>query len=344
MQNHTPDYCGITILDEAFLNCINLKYIYMYDHGPLGLFIGAGDKISYIESRAFSNCTSLSEVSLHDVQLGSNAFEGCTGITKLLVNGYNLNSYFGEGAFSNCTSLKFVLMYDNSTDIPAECFSGCTSLESFDFMRTGRITAIGDNAFKNCVALSELDLDPYPSEISETAFNGCTMLKQDGQSDEAPEVDEQQNTKKSKLAQSTITTGMGVTYKEFVSEYGMPDECYNGKAIYNVGNMQYCIVYGEYGDTFDPYSTDTNVTVEEYGDKNVIIFDEMHLGEDVSYYITMADKLGFDYESTQLQLGAGNHGATWYELKLYYSIYLELVLYFDPDTMTAYGVHGQFYW
>lgn len=338
-----PDYCGITILEEAFLNCSNLKNVVMYDHG-IGIpdpFIGATDKISYIESRAFSNCTSLPKIALHDVHLGRNAFAGCSGLKELWIHVYNVNNFLEEGAFSGCTSLKFASIYlETYTDIPAECFSGCTSLESFNYWGTGRISAIGDNAFKNCVNLSKLELEPYPSDVSETAFEGCTKLQNNS-------IPSDSQSKKSKLKDYLGIELAQLTYKEFTQNFGMPDEYYNGKAIYNVENSQYCVNFymtGDYMGSSDGFHADNNdqiLGLEIYGGKEIDVLYGMHLGEPLSYYDNMVDG---DLAS-EVRLGAGDHGASWYEFGLRYEtdasgfgLCFDIIFMLYPDSMEVFGV------
>lgn len=121
----------------------------------------------------------------------------------------------------------------------------------------------------------------------------------------------------------------------------------NGKAIYNVGDTQYCVNfymtedYMGSSDGFNANSDDQMLGLEIYGGREAKVTNEMHLGEPVSYY---DDKVSFDL-SSNVYLGAGDHGASWYEFGLlYYLNESRLGLYFDMtfmlsmDSMYTYGV------
>ena len=78
--------------------------------------------VSYIESEAFKNCTSLKTVILPDSlsYIGSSAFEGCTALERVV---------FGKGlaeiddyAFSGCASLGEVLLPDTVREIDHHAF------------------------------------------------------------------------------------------------------------------------------------------------------------------------------------------------------------------------------
>lgn len=376
-------HSGIYIEDLAFSNCSSLEDIitaeqhilFTSENQNFKATIGLFEKNSYIGNRAFRNCTSLKNLSLINTRVDSVAFLNCTGVSELIMTGGELGDITppemipqdntgkslreaglkeiqlraqglnpSSSAFKGCTSLKTVeLNFLEENPIPNSTFFGCTSLTS---VFGANISAIGDKAFGNCTSLSEVEFETNPSDISETAFIGCTKLEQESQLDEVPEVDGQKNTKKNNLTKyEDGVFSLFLSFKNFTSKYGMPDEYYNGLAIYNVGNTQYCIRYDSdnYSTVdFDPNSTEGITQIEIYGGKEVNLFNGMHLGEDVYYYQEMADRLSFFYNgkdlSSQVYLGAGNHGATWYEFKLMYAPRYYFTFLLNPDTMTTYGV------
>lgn len=312
---------GIAISNEAFKNCSALEEIKIFGHDSpyYSAAIGIVGKNNKIGARAFEHCTSLKSLALEKVNLGRYAFSECTGLTELWIDGGSLE----RGEFMGCTQLKSVEIYFSSNSyypqgISDECFAGCSALENFS---GSNISSIGYNAFLNCAELSELNFDPNPTDISDRAFEGCTNLKQE-------------NSKKNKLAQEKVVNGLNKTIKEFVSEYGMPDECYNGKAIYNVENMQYCINFR--GGTFDPDRTDKIFQIGVYGGKEINFYNGMHLGEDMMYYETMADKLRLIYVD-RVSRGIDDFGADCYEVSIYFISTFELVIQFDTSSMKAYG-------
>lgn len=345
-----PD-TGIAIGERAFADCTVLEEIVTSEHNSNGYsaVIGVFGKQNVIAAQAFQNCTALKSLALEYANLGSSAFEGCTGLTELWMDGGSLNdSVISSGTFKGCSGLKSAQIFfsrysDHNTSIPRECFADCYSLESFS---GSDVTEIGELAFRYCRSLSEISFDPYPSEISNTAFVGCPNFQTNNTSgvENTPAVPD--------TTQKALTDYVGIelaqmTYREFTQNFGMPDEYYNGKAIYNVGDTQYCVNFNMTGDYmgssegFDPNSDYQIAGLEIYGGKEVIVIPGMHLGEAVSYYDNMVD---FDL-SSDVHLGAGDHGASWYEFSLLYylnestlGLYFDLTFMLGTDSMNTYGV------
>ncbi len=351
---------GVSILDSAFSDCSSLEQIFMA--GPESSYfkaaIGLYGISSYIEAHAFSNCTALRSMRLQDVHLGEYAFLGCNGLTELLTDGGSLSA----GTFYECQNLKNAEVYHSEidliedTDIPVSCFSGCTSLESF----TGTyISSLQNSAFANCTALSELSFDPFPSDIGGSAFMGCTKLIEENGADSGSSS-ETEPLPKNKLTDYIGTDLAQMTYRDFTETFGMPDEYWYGKAIYNVDDAQYCILFNWTGDWagnsdgFDAYSDNIISGMEIYGGEDIDIsvadklmssndyaYGTIHLGEPLSYYDDMVN----DDLYSELSLGAGDHGASWYEFTLVYetnesglgwSFFMSFML--DYDSMRTYGV------
>ena len=345
-----PD-TGIAIGERAFADCTGLEEIVTSEHNSNGYsaVIGVFGKQNVIAAQAFQNCTALKSLALEYANLGSSAFEGCTGLTELWMDGGSLNdSVISSGTFKGCSGLKSAQIFfsrysDHNTSIPRECFADCYSLESFS---GSDVTEIGELAFRYCRSLSEISFDPYPSDISNTAFVGCPNFQNNNTSgvENTPAVPD--------TTQKALTDYVGIelaqmTYREFTQNFGMPDEYYNGKAIYNVGDTQYCVNFTMTGDYmgssegFDPNSNYQIAGLEIYGGKEVIVIPGMHLGEAVSYYDNMVD---FDL-SSDVHLGAGDHGASWYEFSLLYylnestlGLYFDLTFMLGTDSMNTYGV------
>ena len=345
-----PD-TGIAIGERAFADCTVLEENVTSEHNSNGYsaVIGVFGKQNVIAAQAFQNCTALKSLALEYANLGSSAFAGCTGLTELWMDGGSLNdSVKSSGTFKGCSGLKSAQIFfsrysDHNTSIPRECFADCYSLESFS---GSDVTEIGELAFRYCRSLSEISFDPYPSEISNTAFVGCPYFQTNNTSgvENTPAVPD--------TTQKALTDYVGIelaqmTYREFTQNFGMPDEYYNGKAIYNVGDTQYCVNFTMTGDYmgssegFDPNSDYQIAGLEIYGGKEVIVIPGMHLGEAVSYYDNMVD---FDL-SSDVYLGAGDHGASWYEFSLLYylnkstlGLYFDLTFMLGTDSMNTYGV------
>lgn len=345
-----PD-TGITIGERAFADCTSLKEIRIdgHDNNGYSATIGVFGKHNIICPQAFQNCTSLNSLALEYAYLGGSAFEGCTGLTELWMDGGSLGEDYDSATFKGCTQLKSAQVFfsgysEYSTSIPRECFADCNSLESFS---GSNISGIGDLAFRYCRSLSEPSLDPYPSNISNSAFVGCPNIRTDNNSSvEKTPVSTPKATKNRLTAYAGVELAQ-LTYREFTQNFGMPDEYYNGKAIYNVGNTQYCVNFNMTGDYmsssegFNANSDNQILGLEIYGGSLAKVTYGMHLGEPVSYYDDMVD---FDL-SSYVYLGAGDHGASWYEFSLLYypnesnlGLYFDLTFLLSMDSLNTYGV------
>ena len=121
------------------------------------------------------------------------------------------------------------------------------------------------------------------------------------------------------------TSYLGLTlstfsYREFTEMFGKPDEFVSNKAYYNNISRYGSIALGYdgyNGNGFSPYSDQTIKFIEIYGDSNVEIVGGTFLGGTLSYY---NDRLSFNAFDA-LEMGAGDHGASWYELPVIYTTY-----------------------
>lgn len=107
-----------------------------------------------------------------------------------------------------------------------------------------------------------------------------------------------------------------MSYKEFTDNFGMPDGGYFwGRAQYlNSAGSQVVAEVG-YDSEFDRNSSKKLKYIIIYGGKEMNINNEIHLGEGLDYY---NNHLSFDVYNA-LKMGAGDHGAVWYEVGIQYS-------------------------
>ena len=134
--------------------------------------------------------------------IGTNAFQGCTGLTSVTLNSNaivsktytsssNISSFFGtqvteyvigndvtsigDYAFYNCSGLTSVTIGNSVTSIRKRAFSGCSGLTSVTIPNS--VTSIGDYAFYGCSGLTgELVIPNSVTSIGYDAFQGCSSL------------------------------------------------------------------------------------------------------------------------------------------------------------------------
>ncbi|MCM1438297.1 MAG: leucine-rich repeat protein [Roseburia sp.] len=161
---------GVTQIGKrAFSGCTNLKAICFVQETAQDI---ASSSLTLIDRAAFSGCENLKVVDLTNCKLftvASSAFEGCTGLEKV-VKMTAIGTVY-DRAFAGCVKLA-------DTDISnlhvsgAFVFEGCTALSTVE---TSYYTAIGAYMFRGCTSLEEAEIEcPV---IGVGAFSGCTDLK-----------------------------------------------------------------------------------------------------------------------------------------------------------------------
>ncbi|MCD7778358.1 MAG: leucine-rich repeat protein [Clostridiales bacterium] len=105
--------------------------------------------------------------------MGTNAFNGCTSLTTVKING-NLDS-IPNYAFRNCVRLANINIPSTVTSIGSDAFYGCTLLPAITL--PSGLTSIGDSAFENCTSLTSVSIPSSVLTIGSSAFRSCTGLK-----------------------------------------------------------------------------------------------------------------------------------------------------------------------
>ena len=108
---------------------------------------GTTYSVTSIGNYAFSNCSSLTSVTIPDsiTSIGNYAFENCSGLTSVTIP-YSVTS-IGNYAFKNCSGLTSVIIPNSVTSIGYLAFSNCSGLTSITIPNS--VTSIGNNAFLN---------------------------------------------------------------------------------------------------------------------------------------------------------------------------------------------------
>ena len=123
---------------------------------------------------AFSDCTSLSNVNLGNVEkLSDKAFNNCTALTSIKLP-KTLTKIASGAPFSGCTNLKHIELEDGMTVIPNYV---CASTPITEITIPNTVKEIGLWAFSDCTFLKKIkildnvtDMGGYNSSTSDLVF------------------------------------------------------------------------------------------------------------------------------------------------------------------------------
>lgn len=143
------------------------------------------EKLTKIGGKAFSGCTSLTEISLPNSleSIGASAFRN-TGLVNIELP--RLIYLINEATFYNCKSLKEVKLPSGLMLINEYAFYGCSSLKSIDLPKS--VSVINRYTFASCTSLESIILPPDVTNINACAFGWCYSLKSVYFSGDAPFV------------------------------------------------------------------------------------------------------------------------------------------------------------
>ena len=138
------------------------------------LSVDIKDGVTTIETKAFQNCTGLTNVTMRGVtSIDNNAFINCSGLTSVTIP--DSVTSLGNRAFSGCSSLTSVTIGDGVTSIGGGSFSECTSLTSVSLPDV--VTTIGNAGFRGCTSLTSITIPDSVTSIEGNAFLNCTSLE-----------------------------------------------------------------------------------------------------------------------------------------------------------------------
>ncbi len=168
---------GIVYSVDDNKNFAEIESAYKYIHGEV--YIGAyyGDKkVLGICQNAFENCTGITKVYLLDglLSIGRSAFSGCTRLVEITIP--KTVKSIGNGAFRDCESLETLVLNEGIWEIGAGAFENCKNLKTIVIPST--VTYIGSDAFRGCEALETVVLSDGIGEIGAGAFENCKALKE----------------------------------------------------------------------------------------------------------------------------------------------------------------------
>ena len=147
----------ITIGNAAFENCTMLR-------------IGKLPAITALGMAAFKNCVKLPFLSVDTsnlAEINATAFEGCTGLSSVQINGgEKKQTTIAEGAFATCNSLKW-LDIENVKSIGQNAFAKLP----FSALEINQVDTIGESAFAGCDKLENPVIQNVKT-IGASAFAG----------------------------------------------------------------------------------------------------------------------------------------------------------------------------
>ncbi|MCL2797256.1 MAG: leucine-rich repeat protein [Firmicutes bacterium] len=148
------------------LQSITIPYVNVGTH--FGVIFGSTSNLTQGEYIP----PSLKEVTVLRGTVGSRAFNGCDGLTKVTLP--PTITVIGEYAFNGCSSLEEVVIPEGVTNISASAFNGCTSLQSI--VLPEGIANIYLEAFAGCVRLAAITMPASIAFVSTDAFLGCAGI------------------------------------------------------------------------------------------------------------------------------------------------------------------------
>lgn len=153
----------------AFADCSNLSSV----------TLTVGKDYAFIGSRTFSNCESLTEITVpgNYMTIYPYAFENCKNLKSFVyLKGYTDYPYqlIDCYAFNECNALKVVSLSESLKTIESYAFKNCIQLE--EILIPEGATKIGDGAFINNTSLKKVFIPSSTVEIGCSAFENCSSL------------------------------------------------------------------------------------------------------------------------------------------------------------------------
>lgn len=144
--------------------------------------------VSSVGASAFESCSGLSKVTVNgprnnDLTIGENAFAACAILEEILFEGGSNNGNgfitIGTSAFAGCEMLDKLTVGENVNIalIGDYAFHKDTALNELNFAESAEILSIGQHAFEQCLSIKEYVVHASTTSVGSYAFSGCSYLE-----------------------------------------------------------------------------------------------------------------------------------------------------------------------
>lgn len=161
---------SVTAHDIAVENSdgVTIYYNWINDNTELAVTSGGG----YSGNVVIPKLVSYGGATYSVTEIGQGAFSDCTSLTSISLPS-SLTS-IGDWAFSN-TGISSVSIPEGITDIKGRVFNSCQNLISIVFPSS--LKYIGEYAFAGCASLSKINLPESLETIGKESFSYCPLIK-----------------------------------------------------------------------------------------------------------------------------------------------------------------------
>ena len=182
---YTCQTCGDTVVEELDISFYE-QFFTLHDGIlsvkdtallPSSLIIPEsidGENVISIGSNAFDGCTGLKEITIPAfiTSIGDNAFNGWESdqTISIVYGGFTAT----ESTWSNCSAAIEVVIPEGTTSIGDYAFYGRTGLTVITIPAS--VASIGNSAFHGCTGLTEFTIPASVTSIGDSAFYGCNNL------------------------------------------------------------------------------------------------------------------------------------------------------------------------
>ena len=154
ITSHHDDNPNAVITYRAYKQLLETTEQYNNGIHTNAFFDENGNQLNMV-SHTFSNGIGTIIFDGTIVEVGSNAFRGCSNLTSVTLG--NSVTTIGDNAFNNCSSLASIDIPNSVTEIGEHAFDNCDGLTSVEIPSS--VTHIGNNPFADCDNLISITLE-----------------------------------------------------------------------------------------------------------------------------------------------------------------------------------------